>query len=60
MVHARRPGTLLSLGVSEAGRHVRLVTCSVYHVRDGKVVEQWEYGDMLGMLQQLAVIPPLG
>jgi predicted ester cyclase len=60
MLHARRPGTLPSLGISEASRHVRFVTCSVYHVRDGKVVEQWEYGDMLGMLQQLGVISPLG
>jgi predicted ester cyclase len=36
------------------------VGCSVYHFRDDKIVEQWEYGDLLGMLQQLGVIPALG
>jgi predicted ester cyclase len=41
-------------------RTVRSVGCSVYHFRDGKIVEQWEYGDMLGLLQQLGVIPALG
>jgi hypothetical protein len=32
----------------------------VFAFRDGKVVEQWEYSDMLGLLQQLGVIPPMG
>jgi len=30
------------------------------HFKDGKIAEQWEYGDMLGLLQQLGVIPALG
>jgi steroid delta-isomerase-like uncharacterized protein len=53
-------GTSPSLGVPATGKQVRFVGCSVYHFRDGKIVEQREYGDMLGLLQQLGVIPPLG
>ena len=26
---------------------------------NGKIVEEWEYGDCLGVLQQLGVGPPL-
>lgn len=53
-------GTSPSLGIPATGKRVRFVGCSVYHFRDGKIVEQWEYGDMLGLLQQLGVIPALG
>jgi predicted ester cyclase len=53
-------GTSPSLGVPATGKRVRSVGCSVFRFRDGKVAEQWEYGDMLGLLQQLEVIPALG
>ena len=53
-------GTSPSLGIPATGKHVSFAGCSVYHFKDGKIVEQWEYGDMLGMLQQLGVIPALG
>jgi steroid delta-isomerase-like uncharacterized protein len=53
-------GTSPSLGIPATGKRIRSVGCSVFTFRDGKVVEQWEYGDMLGLLQQLGVIPALG
>ena len=53
-------GTSPSLGIPATGKHVRSVGCSVFHFWDGKVSEQWEYSDMLGLLQQLGVIPPMG
>ena len=49
-----------SLGIPATGKRVRFVGCSVYYFRDAKIVEQWEYSDMLGLLQQLGVIPALG
>jgi len=52
-------GTSPSLGIPATGKGVKFVGCSVYHFRNGKIVEQWEYGDMLGLLQQLGVIPAL-
>ena len=57
---ATHSGPSASLGIPATGKRVRLVGCSVYHFRDGKIVEQWEYGDVLGLLQQLGVIPALG
>lgn len=53
-------GTSPSLGIPATGKRVHMVGCSVYTFRDGKIAEQWEYGDMLGLLQQLGVIPALG
>jgi steroid delta-isomerase-like uncharacterized protein len=53
-------GTSPSLGIPATGKRVRFVGCSVYYLREGKIAEQWEYGDMLGLLQQLGVIPALG
>jgi steroid delta-isomerase-like uncharacterized protein len=52
-------GTLPSLGIPATGQRVRFSGCSVYHFRDGKIVQQWEYGDLLGFLQQLGAIPDL-
>jgi len=53
-------GTSPSLGIPATGKRVRSGGCSVFAFRDGKIVEQWEYGDMLGLLQQLGLIPALG
>jgi steroid delta-isomerase-like uncharacterized protein len=53
-------GPSASLGIPATSKRVRLVGCSVYRFREGKIVEQWEFGDMLGLLQQLGVLPALG
>jgi steroid delta-isomerase-like uncharacterized protein len=56
---ATHTGTSPSLGIAATGKRISIVGCSVYYFRDGKIVKQWEYSDMLGMLQQLGVIPAL-
>ena len=53
-------GTLLSMGIPATGKEVEFSGCSIYHFRDGKIAEQWEFGDLLGFLQQLGVIPTPG
>jgi steroid delta-isomerase-like uncharacterized protein len=53
-------GTSPSLGIPATGKRVRSGGCSVFRFRDGKIAEQWEYGDMLGLLQQVGVIPAFG
>ncbi len=53
-------GTSPALGIPPTGKRVILAGCSVYRFQAGKVVEQWEYSDMLGLLQQVGVIPALG
>jgi steroid delta-isomerase-like uncharacterized protein len=57
---ATHSGVSPSLGIPPTGKRVSIVGCSVFHFKDGKIVEQWEYSDMLGLLQQLGVIPALG
>jgi steroid delta-isomerase-like uncharacterized protein len=57
---ATHSGVSPSLGIPPTGKRVSMVGCSVFHFKDGKIVEQWEYSDMLGLLQQLGVIPALG
>jgi hypothetical protein len=34
--------------------------CIVVHIADGKIVEEFDYSDYLGFLQQLGVVLPLG
>jgi predicted ester cyclase len=51
-------GELLS--IPPTGRHVSVGLIDIMRIVDGKVVEHWNVGDDLGMLQQLGVIPPLG
>jgi predicted ester cyclase len=48
------------LSIPPTGRHVSLGLIDIMRIVDGKVVEHWNVGDDLGMLQQLGVIPPLG
>ncbi len=53
-------GALPTLGVPATGRQVQFSGCSIYHFRGNQIVEQWEYGDLLGFMQQLGVIPAPG
>ncbi len=53
-------GMTPALGLAPTGKRVTKEGCTVYRFEKDKVVEQWEYGDWLGLLQQLGVIPPLG
>jgi steroid delta-isomerase-like uncharacterized protein len=47
------------LGLPPTGRRVSVGLIDMMRLVDGKVVEHWNVGDDLGMLQQLGVIPPL-
>ena len=56
----KHTGQSPSLPVPPTGKEVSLVGCIVVHIADGKIVEEFEYSDYLGFLQQLGVVPPLG
>ena len=47
-------------GASPTGKKVTFSGCIVGHYLGDKIVEEWEYGDYLGLLQQLGVVPPMG
>ena len=57
---ATHTGTTPSLGLAPTGKRVNKAGCTVYRFDSDKIVEQWEYADWLGLLQQLGVIPALG
>ncbi len=44
-------------GVPGIGQHVAFTGCTISHWLDGKIVEEWEHADYLGLLQQLGVLP---
>ena len=57
---ARHTGQSPTLPIPPTGKAVTLIGCTVVHIEDGKVIEEFEYADYLGILQQLGVVPPLG
>lgn len=42
-------------GVASAGRDVSVQAISMVHVRNGKIIEEFEFWDDLDVLQQLGV-----
>jgi steroid delta-isomerase-like uncharacterized protein len=44
-------------GIPPTGKKVSFSGVSIYRVADGKIKESWYVYDMLGLLQQLGVIP---
>jgi len=45
------------LGVTPTGKDVSVTGTEIYRIVDGKIVEQWVETNMLGLMQQLGVIP---
>src|SRR5690348_10610019 len=48
------------LGIPPTGKTIRFRAAHVFQVVDGKLAARWAYPDMLGMLQQLGVVPMPG
>ena len=46
------------MGISPAGKQVRVRGMDFYRLEAGKIVEHWDCVDELGLLRQLGVIPP--
>jgi predicted ester cyclase len=45
------------LGVAPSGKQVTYTAITIYRIVGGKVVESWQEGDRLGLMQQLGIIP---
>lgn len=59
-LQAKHTGQSPNLPIPPTGKEVTLQGCIVAHIANGKIVEEFEYSDYLGFLQQLGVVPPLG
>ena len=47
-------------GIPATGKKVKATGATIARIVDGKIVEERDYVDDLGLLQQLGVIPRLG
>ena len=56
LMHATQTGSLGD--IAPTGRKVRLASMIIYRFEQGRVAEEWEIFDKLGMYQQLRVAPP--
>ena len=48
------------MGIPATGKQVTTSGISILRVANGKIAEQWDSFDNLGMLQQIGVIPTMG
>lgn len=46
-------------GIPPSGNPIRIQGTHRHRIRDGKIAEAWAVGDLLGLLQQVGVVPPL-
>lgn len=57
-VRATHTGALMNIPAT--GKPVTWTGITIVRVADGKIVEQWQEVDLLGLMQQLGVIPSMG
>jgi predicted ester cyclase len=48
------------LGIAATGRELVTTGIAIHRVTGGKLVEHWAESNLLGLLQQLGVVPPMG
>ncbi len=48
------------MGIAPTGKQIEVGGIAIHRLAGGKIVEDWVSWDMLGALQQLGVVPPLG
>ena len=60
--HFVQTGTHLGdfMGIPPTGRRVEFTEIGILRIEDGKVVESWYQPDMLGLMQQLGAVGPIG
>ena len=56
----KHTGQSQTLPIPPTGKEVTLQGCVVVHIANDKIVEELEYSDYLGFMQQLGVVPALG
>jgi predicted ester cyclase len=52
-------GVSPTTGAAPTGRKIKFTGCTMSRLENGKIVEEWEHGDYLGVYQQLGLIDKL-
>ena len=47
-------------GAPRTGNEMKVTSITIHRIANGKLVEKWSSKDMLALLQQLGVLPPMG
>jgi predicted ester cyclase len=47
------------MGIAATGKQITLTGIVIYRIVDGRIQEEWDYSDTLGLMQQLGVGPQL-
>lgn len=45
------------MGIAPTGKRVTFTGISIHRIADGRIVEEWQQWDPLGLMQQLGVVP---
>jgi len=53
-------GQMPHMPVPPTGKRVTFTALSFNHLANDKIVEQWVYRDIVGLMQQMGVAPPTG
>ena len=48
------------MGIAPTGKELTLTAIAIRRFEGGKIVEEWVETDMLGLMQQMGVVPPPG
>jgi steroid delta-isomerase-like uncharacterized protein len=48
------------MGIPPTGKKIAIELIDIFRITGGKLVEHWAVADMMSMMQQLGVIPPMG
>jgi steroid delta-isomerase-like uncharacterized protein len=45
------------MGIAPTGNQVAITGITIHRIEDGKIVEEWENWDALGLMQQIGAVP---
>jgi steroid delta-isomerase-like uncharacterized protein len=45
------------MGIAPTGKRVIITGISIHRIADGRIVEEWQQWDSLGLMQQIGVVP---
>jgi predicted ester cyclase len=45
------------MGIAPTGNEVAITGITIHRIEDGKIVEEWENWDALGLMQQIGAVP---